>query len=240
MIEEIIKDMDSKKNAGKAGVLSRFFKTGKGEYGEGDVFLGITVPEQRRIARKYLSASFGDLERLLSSNIHEHRLTALLVLEEKYRKSDEKAREMVFDFCMENISGINSWDLVDTASPSIIGSHLLGRDRSILYKLAAGNLWERRIAIVSTYAFIKNGRFGDTLKIAEILLDDGHDLIHKAVGWMLREVGKRDVKVLEKFLMKHSRRMPRTMLRYAVERLPERKRNFYMKSDIPLFLPKRL
>ncbi|MBI2579722.1 MAG: DNA alkylation repair protein [Candidatus Aenigmarchaeota archaeon] len=226
---KIMKELEAAGNPERAKVYSKFFKTGKGEYGEGDVFLGITVPEQRKISRKYPSASFGDLERLLSSNIHEHRLTALLVLVEKYRKSDEKARKMVFDFCMKNISGINSWDLVDTAAPSVIGGHLLDRDRSILYKLAKGGLWERRIAIVSTYAFIKNGALDDTFRIAEMLLDDEHDLIHKAVGWMLREVGKRNTDILEKFLLKNSRRMPRTMLRYAIERFPERKRKFYMK-----------
>lgn len=229
MIKDITRELESRRNARKAKILSGFFKTGMGEYGEGDIFLGISVPDQRKIAKKYASIPLSGLQRLLSSRIHEHRLTALLMLVEKYNKSDDKSREELADFYMKNLSGVNNWDLVDLSAPNILGDYLIGRDKSDLYRLAkSGNLWERRIVMVATYAFIRKNEFEDTLKIAEMLLKDDHDLIHKAVGWMLREVGKRNMNALEKFLMKHRSEMPRTMLRYAIERMPERKRKFYM------------
>lgn len=213
----------------KAEILSRFFKTGKGQYGEGDVFLGIPVPEQRRIARKYAGLSLGDIHGLLSSKTHEHRLVALLILVDKYNKADADGREKIIDFYLKHTRQINNWDLVDLSAGNIMGDYLLDKDRAILYRLAgSAQLWERRIAIMSTFAFIRNNDFKDTLSISKLLLKDKHDLIHKAVGWMLREVGKRNLKTEEEFLKGHFRQMPRTMLRYAIERFDEKKRKFYL------------
>ncbi|MBI2172996.1 MAG: DNA alkylation repair protein [Candidatus Aenigmarchaeota archaeon] len=229
---EITKELRAAGNPEKAEVYSRFFKTGKGEYGEGDVFLGITVPEQRRLARKYFDISLGDVRELLYSAYHEHRLTGLLILVYKYERTDEKGKQKIVDFYLKHRNRGNNWDLIDCIADKLLGNHLMHRDKSILYEMAkSDNLWDRRISIISTFEFIRHGNFDDTLRIAEILLDDEHDLIHKAVGWMLRELGKRNTELLEKFLVKHSRRMPRTMLRYAVERLPERKRKFYMRRS---------
>jgi 3-methyladenine DNA glycosylase AlkD len=218
----------------KAKVLQRFFKTAKGEYGEGDVFLGIVVPEQRKVAKKYATLPLSDVNILLQSKIHEHRLVALLILVEQFKKSDEKGREqerkIIFDFYMNNAQRINNWDLVDLTAPNIAGEYLLDKKKDTLYAFAKSkNLWERRIAIVATYAFIRKGKFDDTLKITETLLTDKHDLIHKACGWMLREVGKRDEKTLHTFLKKHAKNMPRTMLRYAIERMSEDKRQEYLR-----------
>jgi len=227
--EDIVEDLDALRDPEKARVLSRFFKTGTGEYGEGDIFLGIPVPLQRKIARKYPDLSLDDTHRLLSSKIHEHRLVALLILIFKYRRSDGQGKSEIFNFYLQNTNGINNWDLVDLSAQHIIGDYLLTRDRSLLHKLARSkNLWQRRIAIVATFAFIRTQQFEDTLRIAEVLMPDKHDLIHKAVGWMLREVGKRDEKRLEQFLKKFSGEMPRTMLRYAIERLDEHKRKAYL------------
>jgi 3-methyladenine DNA glycosylase AlkD len=229
--EDIVEDLDKLQDPEKAKVLSRFFKTGKGEYGEGDIFLGIPVPLQRKIAKKNPNLSLDDVQRLLSGKIHEHRLVALLILIFKYRRSDRTGKREILDFYLKNTSGINNWDLVDLSAQHIIGDYLLTRDRSRLQKLAQSkNLWERRIAIMSTFAFIRNRQFEDTLRIAEMLMHDKHDLIHKAVGWMLREVGKRDVGQLEEFLKKYSGKMPRTMLRYAIERFDEDKRKTYLKQ----------
>lgn len=213
----------------QAKVLQRFFKTGKGEYGEGDIFWGVKVPDQRKIANKFQGLSLKDLEKLLSSKIHEHRMTALLILIKQYEKADEQKKKRIFDFYLKNTKNINNWDLVDISAPKIVGDYLLDKPRTVLYKLAKSeNLWERRIAIISTWAFIRNNEFDDTLKIAKILLNDEHDLIHKAVGWMLREVGKRNQEIEEEFLKKHYLKMPRVMLRYAIERFEERKRKFYL------------
>lgn len=230
-IGQLIKEIQQLKTPKKAKILARFFKTGKGEYGEGDIFLGITVPQQRQIAKKYSNLTLEELQKLLNTKIHEYRLVALLILMIRYKKSDEEDKKTIFQFYLSNTKNINNWDLVDLSAPNIVGDYLLNEDRKILYQLAKSkNLWERRIAIMTTYTFIKNNDFNDTFKIAEILLQDKHDLIHKAVGWMLREVGKRNQKILEKFLDKHSRRMPRTMLRYAVERFDEEKRKFYLRK----------
>lgn len=220
-------------NPDKARVLQRFFKTGPGQYGHGDVFIGITVPESRRVAKKYAAkgASLADVKALLHSQIHEERLVALLMLEQKY-KGDPGG---VARFYLENLACVNNWDLVDLSAPAILGAFLLdnnsGEDRSILYRLAKSNvLWERRVSIVSTHAFIRKNDFADTLKISEMLLGDKHDLMHKAVGWMLREVGKRDLALEEQFLKRHYKGMPRTALRYAIERFSEEKRRAYMKG----------
>jgi 3-methyladenine DNA glycosylase AlkD len=210
----------------QAEILQGFFKTGKGKYGEGDIFLGIKVPEQRKVADKFEDLSLEDLEKLLDSKIHEHRMSALFILIKQYEKADEEYKKEIFNFYLKNTKNINNWDLVE-----IVGDYLLNKPRSILYKLAKlNNLWERRIAIISTWIFIRNNEFDDTLKIAKILLNDKHDLIHKAVGWMLREVGKRDQKVEEEFLKKYYLKMPRTMLRYAIERFSEKKRKFYLEK----------
>jgi len=223
------KELKKLANSKQAEILQRFFKTGKGEYGEGDIFLGVKVPIQRKVADKFQELSLKDIEKLLKSKIHEHRMTALLILIKQYKKADEREKKKIFNFYLKNTKNINNWDLVDISAPKIMGEYLLNKPRNVLYKLAkSDNLWERRIAIISTFTFIRNNEFDDTLKIAKILLNDKHDLIHKAVGWMLREVGKRDQKIEEEFLKKHYSKMPRVMLRYAIERFEEKKRKFYL------------
>lgn len=217
------------KNPQKAQILQRFFKTGKGEYGEGDIFLGIVVPKQREVAKKYQELNLINLQKLLQSKIHEHRLTALFILILKYKKADEKLKKEIFDLYLKNSEKVNNWDLVDLSAPNIIGDYLFDKNKSILYKMAKSNcLWEKRIAVLSTYYFIKNNQFDETLKIAEILIDDKHDLMHKAVGWMLREVGKRDQLKEEEFLERNCKKMPRTMLRYALEKFSQDKRKHYL------------
>lgn len=231
MLNDIIAEMEQLKDPEKAQVLSGFFKTGKGQYGEGDIFLGIKVPEQRRIAKKFSGLDLEDIRRLLYSKIHEHRLVALLVLINRYRNADAGGRQEVFDFYLSMTERINNWDLVDVSAPNIIGDYLIDKDRDILYTLAkSSSIWERRIAVISTLAFIKKGMYEDTLRISELLLDDKHDLIHKATGWMLRETGKRDQVVEERFLRKYHSRMPRTMLRYAIERFDNNLRKHYMEK----------
>jgi len=216
-----------------AKTMQWFFKTGKGEYGEGDVFAGLKVPTQRKLAKEFKDLSLNDLKVLLSSPVHEERLIALFILVSKYEKGDEKEKEIIFLFYLKNKKSANNWDLVDLSAPKIVGKHLLHEDKSILLKLSESkNLWERRIAILSTYEFIRNGKFDTTLKIAGKLLNDKHDLIHKAVGWMLREVGKRNLAVEEKFLKNNYKKMPRTMLRYAIEKFPEAKRKKYLQGKI--------
>lgn len=220
----------------KAEFLPRFFKTGKGEYGEGDVFLGVTVPDTRKIAKEFLHIDLEEMVSLLKSKIHEERLAALLILVEKYekakKKKDSNEQKEIVDFYLKNKNGINNWDLVDLSAPKILGNFLLENDRKILYEYVHSlRLWDRRIAVVSTYAFIQNMQFQDTFKLCEQLLNDKHDLMHKACGWMLREIGKRDEKALEQFLKKNAQRMPRTMLRYAIERFPEEKRKAYLKKE---------
>lgn len=233
-LSEIKKELNSLGNPRQAKILQRFFKTGKGEYGEGDVFLGIKVGPQRTMAKKYATVlSISETEKLLHSKIHEYRLVALLILMEKYKKADDAGKKKIFNFYLANTKHINNWDLVDLSAANIVGDYLMGISsrRNILYKLAKSkDLWERRISIISTNAFIKSNSFEDTLKISETLMQDKHDLIHKAVGWMLREVGKRDQPAEEKFLKRHYKTMSRTMLRYAIERFNDKKRKFYMKK----------
>ncbi|MFA7245174.1 MAG: DNA alkylation repair protein [Candidatus Magasanikbacteria bacterium] len=232
--QKITSELKKLTNESKAKILSGFFKTGKGQYGEGDKFLGITVPEQRTIAKKYYeNASFVDLQKMLKNKIHEYRLTALLILVYKYEKSkDEKLQKQIYNFYLKNLKHINNWDLVDVTTPNIVGDYLTKNPekKNILYKLVKSkNLWERRVAILATFRLIREKQFEDTLAISEILLADKHDLIHKAVGWMLREMGKRDIKPLVKFLDQHAIMMPRTMLRYAIEKFPEEMRKYYLK-----------
>ena len=229
MIDQIKRDLSQRGNPEKAQKLSGFFKTGKGQYGEGDHFLGIPVPEQRKVAKKYTNLSLNDIQKLLNDKNHEYRLTALLILISKYKKAKNSGKEQIFNFYLKNTENINNWDLVDLSAPKIIGDYLVNKDRLILYGLAKSNiLWERRISILSTFKFIANNDFKDALEISELLLHDKHDLIHKAVGWALREIGKRNQEVEERFLTKYCTQMPRTMLRYAIEKFDEKKRKFYL------------
>lgn len=275
MLKQLKLEIKKHANPEKAKLLQKFFKTGKGEYGEGDVFLGIVVPKQRALVKKYWRGlNLDDIDKLLKSKYHEHRLIALLVLIKKYqhpmpssgepplasrdtrgsrimdsRRSLPRAltrggndKKRLYNFYISHTRHINNWDLVDLSAPNIIGSFLYslslegeGRVRGkndILIKLVkSNNLWERRISVLSTFAFIKKGDSRDTLKLAKILLSDKHDLIHKAVGWALREVGKRCGKqILIQFLNKYAKQMPRTMLRYSIERLPERLRKHYLEK----------
>lgn len=237
LLEQLKKELEQLANPNKAKILQRFFKTGKGEYGEGDIFFGITTPESRGVAKKYTELEYSELQELLDSNNHEYRFVALLVLMEKYKQAkkikNEIEQKKIFDFYLFNANKgrINNWDLVDVTCRDIIGDYLIKEPREILFELASkGNLWEKRIAIVSTWSFIRLRDFKITLEISEILLKDSHDLIHKAVGWMLREIGKKDEKVLLGFLNKHYKVMPRTMLRYSIERLDKNKKEFYMKK----------
>ena len=232
-LAKLKKELRSLANPEKAKVYQRFFKTGKGHYGEGDIFLGITVPEQRKIAKKfYKNLTLQDIQKLLSSKIHEERFTALEALNFMYEKNVSE-RKNIFDFYLDNTSRINNWDLVDTSAPYILGEYLFNRNKSILLKLSKSqNLWEKRISIIATFYFIKHSRFEETLKIAEILMNDKHDLIHKAVGWMLREVGNKNLFVEENFLKKHYKKMPRTMLRYAIEKFDDEKRKMYLRGKI--------
>jgi 3-methyladenine DNA glycosylase AlkD len=229
VLNQIKKSLAQLGDPEKAKNLRWFFKTGKGQYGEGDIFLGIPVPEQRKVAKKYSDLSLVDIQELLNSDIHEHRFTALLILISKYRKTEDTGKKEIFDFYLKNTENVNNWDLVDLSAPRIIGDYLLNKERSILYELAkSDSLWERRISILSTFAFINNNDFGDALNISELLLHDEQDLIHKAVGWALREIGKRDLNSEEQFIAKHYLHMPRTMLRYAIEKLDEKKRKKYL------------
>ena len=230
----VIKELKKFSSKDKAKVLQGFFKTKKGEYGEGDVFIGITVPNQRKVAKNHKDLKRKDIKLLLESKIHEHRLTGLLILLDQYKKGSEKDQKSIYSFYLKNTKYINNWDLVDLTAPNIIGKYLLNKPRDILYKLAESkSLWERRISMLACFTFIRNQEIKDTLKIAQILLKDEHDLIHKAVGWMLRELGKRvDQGIEEKFLKKYYKIMPRTMLRYAIERFEEFRRKKYLTNKI--------
>jgi len=224
-LNQLKKDVAKLRSPRKAEILARFFKTGPGEYGEGDHFLGLTMPQQRQVAKKYPDLSFDSIQKLLNIKIHEYRIIALLILMEKYRNEKEKSVRLY----LKNTQNINNWDLVDLSAPKILGDYLLNKDKKILYQLARSKtLWERRMAILATFAFIHENQFADTLKIAEILLNDDHDLVHKAVGWMLREVGKRNQQAEERFLLQYYRVMPRVMLRYTVEKFSTPKKQFYL------------
>jgi len=210
-------------------VLKSFFKTGPGQYGEGDQFLGVKVPDTRRIVRESDPLEKSDIVSLLRSPIHEERLLALLILVRRYERGDTTAREAAVKLFLAEARFVNNWDLVDTSAPYILGPWLLDRDRSILEKMAKSPvLWDRRIAILATFAFIRANDFAWTLKLSEMLLGDGHDLMHKAVGWMLREVGNRDEMALRGFLDRHVSKMPRTMLRYAIEKFPPAERKSWL------------
>lgn len=212
-----------------AGIQQGFFKTGKGQYGEGDMFLGIKVPVLRALAKQQRDASLATVQLLLDSKYHEERVFALLLLMQFYQRAGAAQQQVAFDLYLGNTHRINNWDLVDISAPHLVGRHLEDRSRRVLQRMAkSASLWERRIAIIATFHFIRRDDFDDTLKIAKTLLHDEHDLMHKAVGWMLREVGKRDLAVEEGFLLQHYHSMPRTMLRYAIERFPEARRKAWL------------
>jgi 3-methyladenine DNA glycosylase AlkD len=233
MIKQIKKDIQQKANPEKAVILARFFKTGKGEYGEGDIFIGVTIPNIRTIAKKYANIPLNTIQQLLNNPVHELRVTGVIILVNKFKKATEAEREKIYNFYIKNFKNINNWDLVDLSCHHIVGEFLLDKQekRKILYEWAKSNdLWTKRIAVISTFDFIRNKQFDECLHIAELLLNDKHDLIHKAVGWMLRETGKRNQEVEEKFLRKHYKKMPRTMLRYSIEKFDKNKKAFYMKK----------
>jgi len=227
---QILADLLAQKNDKQSENLQRFFKTGKGQYGYGDLFLGIKVPIQRSIAKKYYKKiNLVDLQKLVISKFHECRLTSLLILTYQFPLLKEKEKKSIYNFYIKNINYVNNWDLVDLSAPNIVGAYLTTRSPRSLYNLVKSkNIWHRRIAIISTFYFIKNNKFDDALKICKLLLKDDHDLIHKATGWMLREIGKRNLSLLIKFLDDNYSKMPRTMLRYAIEKLPENRRKHYL------------
>jgi 3-methyladenine DNA glycosylase AlkD len=230
-IVEIRKALTGLGDPARAAGLQRFFKTGPGEYGEGDRFLGLTVPQVRLLVRRFHPADLALLPELLRSPLHEERLLALLLLVERYRRGTDADRDRVYALYTRHFRRINNWDLVDASAEHIVGPHGPGRAQ-LLRWAGSSHLWTRRIAIVSTFHAIRRNRFGDTLAVAARLLKDPEDLLHKATGWMLREVGKRDIEALEGFLKRHHRVMPRTMLRYAIERFPERKRKAFLHGTI--------
>jgi 3-methyladenine DNA glycosylase AlkD len=232
--KETIKLADKK----RAALLQRYFKTGKGEYAEGDIFLGLNLIQVRELAKKYKDMPFKEISELINSKYHEERVITLVILVNLYKKGDETMRLKIFNFYLKNTKGINNWDLVDISAGKIVGEYLAGKDRIFTKDLvflkhlaASKNVWERRIAVISTSAFINRGEFGPTLEISKMLLSDKHDLIHKAVGWMLREIGKKDEKVLCNFLDKYKSVLPRTELRYAIEKFPQEKRLRYLSKS---------
>ena len=231
--EAIVESLKALGDAEIAGHSQRFFKTGKGEYGEGDIFLGIRVPVVRQQVRKHKDEPLEQIVELLHSQYHEARLLALVMLVDRFQRGDDVMKLAVFDAYLANTAYINNWDLVDSSAHKIVGAYLVDRPRQLLYDLAVSDmLWERRISIIATFWFIKDGDLQDALALAEILVHDEHDLMHKAVGWVLREAGKKDLAAMETFLLKHYHTMPRTMLRYAIEKLPESRRQEYLQGAL--------
>ena len=229
-IQAILKKLASKD---KAQILRRFFKTGPGQYGEGDLFHGITVPVLRKLTKEYDGIPLDEVLKLLTSGMHEERMLALLMIVRAFTRGDNILKKKIYKLYLQNTQYINNWDLVDLTAPHIVGTYLADKNRKPLYILARSrDLWQRRIAILSTFTFIRQNDFDDTLEISAMLLGDEHDLIHKAVGWMLREIGKRNLVVEEQFLQRHYKKMPRTMLRYAIERFPEGKRKKYLQGKV--------
>ena len=233
-MEKITKTITSEfqalSNAEKREIFPKFFKAGKGEYGEGDRFLGVTVPNIRAIAKQYKNISLNEIRELMQSEWHEVRLCALLIMVEKSKKKDEALRQQLFDLYLSQTDRINNWDLVDLSCRFIVGEYLLDKSRDILYQLAQSPLlWDNRIAIVSTYAFIRKGQLEDTYALSDLMMHHPHDLMHKAIGWMLREAGKRDSDRLYDYVMSHRADMPRTMLRYAIEKFSPAERSILMK-----------
>lgn len=233
IVQEITNRLIALGNKEQAAISRRFFKTGPGGYGEGDIFFGIKVPVIRKLAKEYLDLSLKDVKTMLGSKYHEERLLSLFIMVHQFSKGDQKKKKNIYELYLKSTGFINNWDLVDSSAHRIVGPYLMDQSKAPLYELAQSDLlWERRIAIMSTFHYIKNDKFTDTLKIAGMLLSDNEDLIHKAVGWMLRETGKRHLPSEETFLKKHYHNMPRTMLRYAIEKFPEPKRKRYLKGQI--------
>lgn len=232
-MDDVKRELEKYINPEKAKFFSRFIKTGKDEYGEGDIFIGVTVPNCRTVALKYQGTSLEEVLKLLKSPIHEERLIALFILTEQFRKGDKSKKLEIYDLYLNNTKFINNWDLVDSSAYKIVGTFLLDKERKILYQLAESkHIWERRIAIVSTMIFIRNNQLDDTLKISEKLLKDKHDLIQKAVGWLLRELGKKDQRLLANFIKKHYIQIPRTTLRYAIERFSEKEKKDFLSGKL--------
>lgn len=230
--KEIQKELETYIDPVKREYLPNFFKTGKGQYGEGDKFLGIVVPNTRIVAKKHKGEPFEVIAELMQSEWHECRLCALLMMVERFKKSDEKQRKEIYDFYLSQTARINNWDLVDLSAPYIVGEYLKDKSRDDLYRLAGSSLlWDQRIAVVATATLIRNNDFIDIIRLSELLLHHNHDLMQKAVGWMLREMGKRDKDLLVQFLDKHAKVMPRTMLRYSIEKMTDEERAYYMKRD---------
>ncbi len=232
MLRNLKADLKKIATPKKAKASLWFFKTGKGEYGDGDKFIGVSVPEQRKIASKYKNLSLVDISQLLKSKIHEERSVALFILVKNFQ-TNESNRSDIFAFYLKHRKFVNNWDLVDSSADKIVGAYLIEKDKFVLNKLAVSkNIWDRRIAIVSTFYFIKNNKFEETFRISKILINDHHDLIHKAVGWMLKEVGKRDEGKLENYLKVNYKLMPRAMLRFTIEKLSDSKRKKYLSGNI--------
>jgi len=230
--EDVKAELQKSANLQDAQFLQRFFKTGEGQYGAGDVFIGVRMGPNRAAAKKFRNLPLNEIQKLLDSKVHEHRMTGLIILTLQYPKADEADKQKIYDFYLSNVykGRVNNWDLIDVTSPRVIGEHLVGKAHNILVELArSDDLWQRRVGIISSFTFVARGDPGTSLELAEILLHDEHDLIQKAVGWMLREIGKRcDRAILLDFLDKHSHEMPRTMLRYSIEHLPPEQRAHYM------------
>lgn len=227
--KDVVKEISKYKSPDKAKTSQWFFKTEKGQYGYGDVFVGLTVPEMKKVSKKFWDISLEEVQKLLNSKIHEERYIGLTIMDIKFTKGSDKDKKIIIDLYLKNTKNVNNWDLVDTSAYSILGEYLLSKKRDILYKFAKSkSLWERRISIIATYTFIKHGEYKDTLAISKLLLNDKEDLIHKAVGWMLREVGKKDEKILKKFLTDNIKDLPRTSLRYAIERFPTSERKSFL------------
>lgn len=227
---EVKIELEKHANEQKRDFLPVFFKTGKGQYGEGDRFLGVVVPDIRQVAKKFKALPFDEIALLLESEFHECRMCALLILVEGFKKGNEEEKTRIYHFYLSSTSRINNWDLVDLSAPQIVGGYLINHSREELYRLASSSLlWDQRIAMLATLTFIRNNEFADVIRLAEMLLHHPHDLMHKAIGWMLREAGKRNKEVLIEFLEKHHKEMPRTMLRYSIEKLSEQERKYYMK-----------
>lgn len=226
---EVTKELYKYANKEKVATYKRFFKTGMGQYGEGDQFIGVCVPDTRKVAATFASLTLVEIQQIIKSQVHEERLLALIILTLQFKKADEQTKKSIYDFYLQNLAYVNNWDLVDSSADKIVGEYLIDKDKELLSNLAKSkNLWERRVAIIATFQFIKKNQFETSLKIIKLLIKDEHDLIHKATGWMLREIGKRDLSTLIAFLDKYCTQMPRTMLRYAIEKLDNTKRLEYL------------
>lgn len=228
--KDVERELNAHENPADAEFLQGFFKTGKGQYGEGDVFIGLRVPQTRVITKKYRDLPLPEIEKLLDSPIHEHRLAAVIIMTERAKRAQEEEKKDLYDLYLRRIDRMNNWDIIDISCGHVVGGYLLDKPRDILYKLARSKvMWERRVAIISTSRFIADGDLDDTFKLAELLINDNEDLIHKASGWMLREAGKKDEARLKDFLDQHAATMPRTMLRYSLEKPHPTDKAHYMK-----------